>query len=83
MSPASRFSADLPPLDSPPRPEEEAAALRLVLVRDIGIQCCAESPNLSHSRRHKSADEAGGEDVEAGQCEERTTKRTYSAELLF
>ena len=62
-----------------------------VLVRDIGIQCCAaESPNLS--RRHKSVDEATTTTVTAideesgdGSCTERTAtaRRTYSAELLF
>ena len=61
-----------------------------VLVRDIGIQCCAaESPNLS--RRHKSVDEATtttvtAVDEESGDgttCTERTARRTYSAELLF
>ena len=52
--------------------EEEEQQLRLVLVRDIGIQCCAaESPNLSgNRRRQRSAESATGTDK-------------YPPELLF
>jgi hypothetical protein len=40
--------------------EEEEQLLRLVLVRDIGIQCCAaESPNLSGNRRRQRSTESG------------------------
>ena len=66
-------------------------SLRLVLVRDIGIQCCAESPNLSMRRRQlRSADNepVGAADIEA--CDDdlegqRTSNLTrhLSAELLF
>ena len=55
---ASRFSADavLNPPDSPPRkPLLDDDSLRLVLVRDIGIQCSSESPNLNLHRRHNKA----------------------------
>ena len=55
--------------------------LRMVLVRDIGIQCCAESPNLNLHRRSKSAENA----VE---CLERPTNLCgasgkFQSELLF
>ena len=95
----SRFSADIPPLDSP-SPKGggfddarrafderrtvtgfEDESLRLVLVRDIGIQCCAESPNLNLHRRHRSADE--GEESADRTKTTSSLQRNYSAELLF
>jgi hypothetical protein len=55
--------------------EEEQQHLRLVLVRDIGIQCCAESPNLSSNRRQRSADSSTGGLTASGS--------KYPPELLF
>ena len=87
----TRFSADIPNLEDSPRPKHqgfEDESLRLVLVRDIGIQCCAESPNLSLHRRHRSADDhEPSADLEA--CDDFDGQRTdnltrhLSAELLF
>ena len=59
MSPASPAMASKLPQDA--QGGQGAAMgtqdnLRMVLVRDIGIQCCAESPNLSLGRRSKSAE---------------------------
>lgn len=57
----SRFSADITGFESPCRVgvEDRVAEedLRLVLVRDIGIQCCAESPNLNLNRKNRLAHE--------------------------
>ena len=61
-----RFSGALSPGRGSPciikKPESSADGkdenLRMVLVRDIGIQCCAESPNLNLHRRSKSAENA-------------------------
>ncbi len=60
--------------------EGEEQHLRLVLVRDIGIQCCAaESPNLSGNRRQRSVDSntSGGLNVAAASTDK------YPPELLF
>ena len=63
MSPASPALASKLPLDSVALAGQGSMGtqdnLRMVLVRDIGIQCCAESPNLSLGRRSKSADNSG------------------------
>ena len=60
--------------------------LRMVLVRDIGIQCCAESPNLSLGRRSKSAADnsaATREGVEARPTSLCSAAGKYQSELLF
>merc|ERR1719334_1225801 len=55
-----RYSADIlgsgsSPIGKATRHLEEEGVLRMVLVRDIGIQCCAtESPNLSLRHRKGS-----------------------------
>ena len=53
-----RFSADalspVSPFNKRSGPDEEN--LRMVLVRDIEIQCCAESPNLNSHRRSQSGE---------------------------
>merc|ERR1719334_1456697 len=52
-----RFSADpLSPMATFNKRSggHEDENLRMVLVRDIGIQCCAESPNLNAHRRSQS-----------------------------
>ena len=61
--------------------------LRMVLVRDIGIQCCAESPNLSLGRRSKSAENSAAAATREG-LEVRPTSLCsaagkYQSELLF
>ena len=65
----------------------EGENLRLVLVRDIGIQCSAESPNLSLTRRSKSADVAGGGGGGGGDRQAATSPGLsagkFQSELLF
>jgi len=53
-----RFSADALSPVSPfnKRSGADEENLRMVLVRDIGIQCCAESPNLNSHRRSQSGE---------------------------
>ena len=65
---------------------EEEGALRMVLVRDIGIQCCAESPQLSTRGRKGSRASAG-----SGHTPPPTTtsgspassQQNFTTELLF
>ena len=58
----------------------ESDNLRLVLVRDIGIQCSAESPNLNLHRRSKSAEV--GDHLESSPSLTRC-KGKFQSELLF
>lgn len=61
--------------------EGEEQHLRLVLVRDIGIQCCAaESPNLSGNRRQRSVDSSTGG---GGLNVVSTSTDKYPPEMLF
>ena len=59
--------------------------LRMVLVRDIGIQCCAESPNLSLGRRSKSAENSGAtrEGLEGRPTSLCSAAGKFQSELLF
>ena len=84
-----RFSAGSL-LSSSPSNKRKAAAtltdsdnLRLVLVRDIGIQCTAESPNLNLTRRSKSAEV--GEHLERQQAPTSASLSAgkFQSELLF
>ena len=59
--------------------------VRMVLVRDIGIQCCSESPNLNLHRRSKSAEQSVPAKLERPtslQCGVDTVDR-FQSELLF
>ena len=58
----------------------ESDNLRMVLVRDIGIQCSAESPNLNLHRRSKSAEV--GDHLETSPSLTRC-KGKFQSELLF
>eukprot|EP00090_Calanus_glacialis_P038643 TRINITY_DN67371_c0_g1_i1.p1 TRINITY_DN67371_c0_g1~~TRINITY_DN67371_c0_g1_i1.p1 ORF type:complete len:950 (+),score=100.15 TRINITY_DN67371_c0_g1_i1:2-2851(+) len=77
-----RFSADalspVSPFNKRSGPEDEN--LRMVLVRDIGIQCCAESPKLNSHRRSQS-----GENAERLEHPERPNSLSgkFPSELLF
>ena len=61
----------------------ESENLRLVLVRDIGIQCSAESPNLNLTRRSKSAEV--GDHLERQEAASSTSlcAGKFQSELLF
>ena len=62
----------------------ESDNLRMVLVRDIGIQCTAESPNLNLHRRSKSAEV--GEQLERHAATSPSLNRCagkFQSELLF
>ena len=64
----------------------ESENLRLVLVRDIGIQCTAESPNLNLTRRSKSAEV--GEQLERQPALQAPSSASlcagkFQSELLF
>ena len=56
--------------------------LRMVLVRDIGIQCCSESPNLSITRRSRSAESKVPEKLERPTSLQCGVDK-YQSELLF
>ena len=60
----------------------EGDNLRLVLVRDIGIQCSAESPQLSLTRRSKSA-EVGDHLEKQGAASPGLCAGKFQSELLF
>ena len=87
-----RFSGPASPASKLPEPVACVAglagagtqdSLRMVLVRDIGIQCCAESPSLGMGRRSKSAEHSGA----GREGQERPTSvcaaGKFQSELLF
>ena len=95
-----RYSADDMLLASSESPQctkgsrhlEEEGALRMVLVRDIGIQCCAESPQLSTRGRKGSRASAGSSHTPprtasgspaTGGATSSKDRQNFTTELLF
>ena len=61
----------------------ESDNLRLVLVRDIGIQCTAESPNLNLTRRSKSAEVGEHLERQKAATSASLCSGKFQSELLF
>ena len=84
-----RYSADMlggasSPLGKGTRHLEEEGMLRMVLVRDIGIQCCAESPQLSTRGRKGSRASAGATSpLPPSSTAAGGSPTLFSSELLF
>ena len=86
----SHYSADMlggssvSPLGKGTRHLEEEGVLRMVLVRDIGIQCSAESPHLSSHGRKGSRVSASTETPPQSSSSPAPPKpESFGAELLF
>ena len=76
---------------SEPGPDATATDdnLRMVLVRDIGIQCCAESPNLNLHRRSGTTTHRRSKSAEENAVEQKAERPNslcagkFQSELLF
>lgn len=84
-----RYSADMlnigisPPANKGARHLEEEGALRMVLVRDIGIQCSADSPTLSTRGRKGSRSSLAATATATATPPPSQAPHTFAAELLF
>ena len=79
-------SSESPQCTKGSRHLEEEGALRMVLVRDIGIQCCAESPQLSTRGRKGSRASAGSSHTPPPTTTSgspASSQQNFTTELLF